>query len=320
MITLIKPLLIVFISLALGYAFGRIYRTKDSNIKKIRIILQRIALLGINPIAFLGAIWISPIRDLRIISLPIIGGIAIISGGILAFIYSRIRKFGRKQTGSLIPSGAFTNMGSIGGIVVYFFLGEAGFSLVPLYKFFEELLYYGAGFPIAKSFSDQKGVRGNPLKELIKDPFIRTMFSAITIGLILNFTGIPRPSWYADLNQGLIPLATVLLLFSIGLAIRFTSLKKYIEQAIVIAIIKSLLVPSIAFSLAILLNLGNMENGIALKVVLILSAMPAGFISLVPPTIYNLDLDLSNAAWIASMLSLLYSIPLLGLLLSFIGN
>jgi predicted permease len=317
--TLISPLLLVFFSLSAGYFFGNIYEKKALNIKKIRIFLQRTALLVLNPVAFLGAVWIAPVGNLRIITLPFVAAIAIITGGLMAFLYSRMSQLEPKQIGSLIPVCSFTNIGSIGGIVVFFLLGESAFSLVPIYKLFEELLYYGIGFPLAKSFSDLNKEKDNRLKYLVKDPFILTMLAAVTTGLILNFSGLNRPEWYTGLNGYLIPLATILLLFSIGMAIRFSKMKKYMKFGLVTVIIKTLIVPVTAMSFAVIFGLGDVENGLALKTVLVLSVMPAGFVSLVPPTIYDLDIDLSNTAWLASMASLIYVIPLLAWLIPMIS-
>ncbi|MGL1893913.1 MAG: hypothetical protein OCD02_19905 [Spirochaetaceae bacterium] len=314
----LSPLLLIFLSLVAGYLFGRIFNKKIGSLKKIRIVLQRVALQLLNPIAFLGAVWITPLKDLKIISIPFVGATAIITGGFLAFIYCKAKGIGRKQTGSLITSGAFTNIGSVGGIIVFFFLGEPGFSIVPLYKLFEELVNYGIGFPVAKSYSDHVGEKESRLKAIFKDPFIMSMLTAITIGLILNFSGAVRPGWYASLNSFLITGATVLLLLSIGMAFHFTSIKRHYRNSIAIAVIKSLMVPTIIFSIAMLLGLNTLENGLVIKVILILSAMPSGFASLVPPTVYDLDIDLSNTSWLFTMGTLIYTVPILYILLSLI--
>ncbi len=315
---LLFPLIIVFASLVAGYIFGRYYEKRWTHLKEIRINLQKIALMVVNPIAFLGAVWIAPIGNLKIITLPVICSIAIISGGFIAYMYCRLNKLGPKQTGSLTVVGGFTNIGSIGGIVVFFFLGEAGFSLVPIYKLLEEVVNYGIGFPVAKSFSDQVIVKENRLKAIFKDPFIMTMLVAVVIGIILNISPLERPLFYSKLNPVLITLATVMLLMSIGMAFHFTSMKKHLKHGASVALLKTLLVPVIACSAVFLFKLNGLENGLILKVVLILSAMPAGFVSLVPPTIYDLDIHLSNTAWLSTMFTLVYTIPLLGFLISLI--
>lgn len=315
MITLLKPFLIILLSLILGYFFGIFYEKRFTNIGKLRSLLQKIALLVLNPIAFLGAVWISPLRDIRLIAVPIVGGVALISGGVFTFLYCRIRKLDRISTGSLIPTGSFTNLGSIGGIIVFFFLGEAGFSFVPLYKLFEELIYFGIAFPIIKTFSNIETVEINRFKRIFKDPFIVIILIAIIIGSTLNFSGIERPNFYGVMNPFLISILTSLLLISVGMGFKFRKFKPYISHAIAISLIKTLLVPLVTISLAYFIGLGDIQEGLVLKVVIILSVMPAAVLSIIPATIYDLNLDMSNTVWLGSMLSLLYTMPLLALLL-----
>jgi hypothetical protein len=53
-----------------------------------------------------------------------------------------------QKTGSMYVCGAFTNIGSIGALVCFVFLGEKGFALVLIYKLFEELSIMRSGFPL----------------------------------------------------------------------------------------------------------------------------------------------------------------------------
>ncbi|MFH1153216.1 MAG: hypothetical protein V1793_05385, partial [Pseudomonadota bacterium] len=76
------------------------------------------------------------------------------------------------------------------------------------------------------------------------------------------------------------------------------------------------MVPFAIVSAGFFLGLGNMDAGLPLKVVLILSSMPVGFIAMVPPTIYDLDVDLANAGWLTTNGLLLLEIPVLLMLLS----
>lgn len=45
--------------------------------------------------------------------------------------------------------------------------------------------------------------------------------------------------------------------------------------------------------------------------ILNLSGMPVGFIAMVPPTLYDLDIDLANACWLLTNGLLVVMIPLL---------
>ncbi|MFH5184040.1 hypothetical protein ACHHV8_16140 [Paenibacillus sp. TAB 01] len=48
-----------------------------------------------------------------------------------------------------------------------------------------------------------------------------------------------------------------------------------------------------------------------LKVILILTAMPPAFTSLVPPQLYQLDTDLANSSWLFNSAMLLLVAPML---------
>ena len=308
---------IIFLGLILGYVVQILLRKKivsiPYDIETLRKTLQKIALLFFNPIAFMGAIWVVPLEDLKILALPIIGIIAWLLGGTLAFLFARLLGMSRKQTGSYIVSGGFSNIGSIGGLFCFIFLGEAGFALVSFYKLFEGLIYYSIGFPIAKSFSkDIKEIESasNHVKNVLTDPFILIATVSLLGGLILNMMDIERPEFYTDINAIFVPTATILLLSSIGMAMRFNRVEKYVKEGALIASIKFVIVPIITISIAHLLGFGEIDQGLPLKVVIILSSMPVAFTAMVPPTIYDLDVDLANATWLVTTTLLLLVVPL----------
>lgn len=307
---------LVAAGLAAGYLLQKLFDhgvlTSPMPVKTLRRRLQQIALLGLNPIAFLGAVWIAPIKSVRIAAMPFIGLSAILAGGFYAWIISRAARLDHRRAGSFVVCGGFTNIGSIGALVVYLLLGEGAFALVPFYKIFEELTYYGVGFPVARAYAGhEESAQGTRVGRLLKDPFVLAALTSIGIGYVLNVVGVPRPSWYGPLNSFLIPAASVLLLISIGLAMRFGRMKPYLGLGAAVAGIKFLLVPATVVTLAALVGLGRIDGGTPLKVVMVLSVMPTGFTALVPPTLYDLDIDLSNTAWLVTTSSLVLTVPIL---------
>ena len=76
------------------------------------------------------------------------------------------------------------------------------------------------------------------------------------------------------------------------------------------AMIKFIIVPVAATTIAYYIGFGKVDQGLPLKVTLILSSMPVGFIAMVPPTIYELDVDLANATWLVTNFLLLLIVPL----------
>lgn len=309
-------LALMFSSLTLGY-FIYIFVEKGVihlpfKLIVIRKVLQKVTLLFFIPVAFLGGVWIVKLDNIKILLLPFIGIIAISLGGGLSYAFAQFQGLTRRQTGSYIVSGAFTNIGSIGGLICYIFLGETAFAMVPLYELFGNLTYFTVGFPLAKSFSidhDMSTVSGINFKTVVKDPVAFIPVSAIIIGLILNLIGVRRPYFYTKINSVFIPTISVLFLLTIGMDMRFSSLRRYMRQSTIIVLIKHVIVPIVVSSIAFAIGFGSIEDGLPLKVVIILSSMPVAFLSMVPPTIYNLDIELANSNWLLSNIMLVIIIP-----------
>jgi predicted permease len=231
-----------------------------------------------------------------------------------------VLKLGRRQTGSFFACGSFSNIGSIGSLVVFVFLGEEAFAYVPLYKLFEEVFYFTIGFPIAKYFSpDDEGAPNETmalrLKRVFSDIFVVGALASITIGGGLNLAGVERPEIFGTLNAVFIPVGTFILLVSIGMAMRFSSIGRYVRECAAIAGIKFVILPVTACLAGYLSGLGATHEGLPLKVVLILSSAPVAFTALIPPSIYDLDLELSNACWLTSTLALFGVLPVVYLLI-----
>jgi len=308
---------IILTGLLLGYALQAlavrgIIRLPLS-IDALRKGLQRTALLFVNPVAIVGATWIVSIRDATLAALPFVGLFAIVTGGMLALGAARLLMLPPKKTGALFCCGSFTNIGSIGALVCYTFLGEPGFALVPIYKIFEELSYYSTGFPIAKYYSGSSLAEGrwDRVKSLARDPLIIVSVSSLLLGGALNLGGLERPAIYGAVNAVFIPLGAFMLLVSVGLAFRFRRVGGYLKESASVAAIKFAAVPVLASTLAWSLGFGAIDGGLPLKVVMILSSMPVAFNALIPPSIYDLDLDLANSCWFVTTALLALVLPVL---------
>ena len=313
---------IIVIGLIIGYILQQAIekkwiKTKISS-KSLSRYLQKFALLILNPIALLGAMWILKISDYRLLLLPILGAVALVLGGFIAYLFGRAQNLEPKKLGAYIVLGSFTNIGTIGALICFVFLGEIGFAFVPLYKLFEEIIYYGIGFPIAKSFSVNKSekIENKGLLRVLSDPFILVSVGSIIIGIILNISGIKRPDLYSSINSVIIPIMSLVLLISIGLNMKLNHIGKQVKSSMLLVIIKFLITPFIITAIAYFIGLGRFDNGIALKVIFVLSSMPSGFIALIPPSIYDLDLEFANTCWLYNYIALIFVIPWIGFILS----
>ena len=316
--TLIFSLGIIFLGLIIGYIIQRLESRRIIRIsigmENLRKIIQKVALLFFLPISTIGTLWIIKLDNIKIVALPFLGIFALFTGGVLGLILAKVLKLNQKDTGSMFTCSSFANIASIGGLTCYLFFGEEGFALVSFYALFVQISYYIVGFPIAKSFSNDINTNDNlltHLKKVFTDIFVVVALIYITIGVLLNLSGIARPVFYKAINAVIIPIQTILMLISIGLAMKFGRVRAFVRECLVVSFIKFTLVPLIVSMVAFFLGYGKLEGGLPLKVVIVLSSMPVAFTALIPVSLYNLNLDMANSCWLVTTLSLIIVLPLL---------
>ena len=339
-------LLIIPLGLALGWALRALLTTRSGRSRldkkwfpaqKLPLLLQKIALLGLNSIAIVTSIWALSLGASAVATLPFIG-LGVMAFGLFAGLAAM--KFLRmeKDSGTVFSlSSSMMNIGSIGSLVAFLILGEQAFALVPFYKLFEEAWFYGLCFPIAAGVHAKEaasirareavGLREHDantqspqgaafkLTRLLKDPMILVSLTAMGAGLALNISGIPRPQFFRTLNMWIVPASAFLVLVSIGMKIPKS--RKKIPRPVFYAFlgIRLILIPAFALALATLLGLPSLPDPTAFKVVVLLSFMPTAFTSLIPPVVYGLDFGLSFSLWLVSNLTLAGSLPLLWIIL-----
>jgi len=317
LLTYLLPIGLIALGLVIGQFIQILVKRnilpKNKPVDKYMKYLQMAVLLGLSPIITLGAFWGTRLNDFRYVFLPILGVSALSIGGLLGITASKILHHRRKQTGSMFVSSSFTNLGSFGGLICFIFFGEKSYAFVALYRLFEEFVYFLIGFPIAKLYGSSDGGHNNKnqLVRILTDPFILVYMISIATGIALNVSGIRRPEFYTTINEVLIPLTSVILVITVGFNMKIKAIGQYQRECLAVATIKYLLIPVIITSLAYLLGLADMSDGLAFKVVFILSAMPPAFFSLIPPQLYDLDTDLANSTWLFCTGALVLVVPLL---------
>lgn len=322
---LLLTLALIFASLALGYV-SRLLAPRlglgDGALLKLRKALQSVAIFALIPFSAMLSLWGLPAPETELLTLPFLGLAAYVWGGLLALGIGRLMKMGLAQTGSFYCCGTFTNLGAVGGLVCLMFLGEASIALVALYRLLEEIYYFGVSFPVARKYalagiSTQERPAG-----AVFQPVLFAILSALALGGCLNWLSVPRPGAMGMVASAAMLLATIFFLYAIGLSLRLSSLGRYLPAGLAMCGIKFLAVPMLIISLAICIGYANFDKGLALKVVSILSCMPVAMTALVPPTLFDLDVDLANACWIISTIGLIVVLPclMLGLPLLPAGN
>lgn len=318
-LSLIKTFLVLISGTLSGYLFQKWSKKNQwlnaEFLQKLAIFLQKLGMIWLMSITYIGSLWIFEIDSItELISLPFVGGLATIAGGLFAVRLANYLKYNRLDTGSIFSCGFFSNTVSLGGMICFFYLGEEGYALVPIYTFLIRLFYFGAGYPIARMYGSDNSSEENITKKLLailKDPFFYIGVGAVLLGLLLNMSSLPRPKIYGYVNEMLIPISTFILLFSVGLNLKLSRVNHYIKESLYLSAIKFLAVPLITLAIVLLLKYQSIGNGLPLKVSLIMSSMPVAFNSVIAANIYNLNVDLVNACWIFTTIGIIFVLPLL---------
>jgi len=283
--------------------------------KGISIFLQKLGMLWFISVTYIGSLWIFKIESItKIISMPFVGAVSTITGGFFAVMIAKYYHYNRMDIGSMFSCGYFANNVTLGGMICFFYLGEEGYALVPIFTFLIRLLYYGLGYPIAHMYAEDFDKQKETLKkiiEVIKDPFFYIGVGSVLVGISLNLSSLKRPEIYTIINKILIPLTTFILLFSVGLTFKFSRVSQYLKECFLISLVKFIAVPVTILVMALLLDYQSISQGLALKVSLILSSMPVAFNSVIAANIYKLNVDLVNSCWIFTTFAVLFVLPLL---------
>jgi predicted permease len=301
------PLVFISMVIILGFLTGWSlnYRWPIYSLK-IRIIAVFIAMRITIPLSVLLAVWQLNIESWLIAWLPIVGLIFLLSGFLIGWLISKLFQLSDIQHAVVAPAGSFTNIGAVGALVVFVYLGESGFALLPLFKLFEELVYFGFLFPYAARFSTLSQLKK---RAFWQDPVLQTMLIILLLGGALNACEVVRPEWFKAFTSLLIPIGSFCLMVSVGLVFCFKSILQHWRVATTLALSRQILLPIIVYCLVVFLGQADLYNGLALKVSVLLAAMPIAFIAILPAAIYQLDQDLANACWLISSLTFLIMLP-----------
>jgi predicted permease len=274
----------------------------------------KLVIIFFNPVIIIGAVWLVDLDDRKLFILPVLGGFTLILGGLLALLASKLLKLSRQKMGSMFTSGGFSNWGSFGVLICFVFLGEESLAFVALFMLLEQFLYYSAFFPIAKLFGESKDTGKkwrDTILSLMTDPMIVASSLGILVGILLNATEWQRPDFYSTINEILVPLLTFILVVSTGYNMKFKAVKAYVKESIAISTIKFIVVPFIVVSISFLFDLDNLNQGVVMNVILIMSIMPPAFLSLIPPQLYQLDVDLANSSWLINTALWILLLPIM---------
>ncbi|HUX20714.1 MAG TPA: hypothetical protein VMW69_05695 [Spirochaetia bacterium] len=313
---LIFVLVVSLGSVLIGYLLRRlrlfVSRSGIDRAQSVSKAIKLISMFVLNPITILDSFWRLPLSSRGLLLLPPLGLLLLAVGAAGALVFNRLFKIPPERAASVFVSGMFTNIVSFGGLTAFVFFGYQGYGLVMLFNMFISFAYYAVGFPVSERIARNER---NPFAispKLLRDrPYLFIPLAAIAVGLALNLTHVRALPWLGGLSSFLVSFIAAILGLAIGMTLHFGKMRRYRREILVIVAIKFILIPAVMIPLGLMIGLQHYLGGLPFRVLCIISFMPVAFNSLVPPALYDFDLDLANSGWIVTTFALVIVLPAL---------
>ncbi len=272
--------------------------------------VRKVAFFIFNPIILINSYWIVDFSNIHIFVLPFMCVFILVISGSIGLLFSKLFKHNNQQRASMFACSTFSNLGTIGGLIAFSFLGESGFAIAAMFIVLESFYNYLVGYPVVKILGEGTSKFKGNFKSFFQDPSIVIYLSAVVIGILLNLSPLKRPLFMLKYNEFMIPITSFLLIFPIAFKMNISKTHACLKEALVVTCIKFIIAPVLAISVAYLFGLNTVENGLVIKALIVMNLVPCGFNSILVPTIYKADRDVANSIWIFTMVVLIIIVPI----------
>ena len=297
---LVSMLAVLVVGLVSGYLAGSRFGLPEHFAKKI----MTIVLVCFNWLIALLVIW--PMQLSRqLIWLPIVGLILMLaitasSAGLFYFLEPD-----RRSRLTLVLAAGLSNTGYTGGaFVCYVLFGMAGLAMANIYLLLSVPAFYLIYLPFLKVRELRTKDRSTALKLDFLLDFRMLAIPAVIAAIILNLAHIKSPAFITKfyIIDILVCIASSLSFFAIGLRVKLSRLKNYINLYFLIAAVKFILTPAVALLIIALLTLtGQNLDSLVKKVIIVLSATPSAVLMVTMSNVFDLDGPLASALWVVTM-------------------
>jgi len=254
------------------------------------------------PALVLVVLWRAPMGlDSIRISIAAVAGIGIAL--LAAWLWYRRGAQPRYVTGALLLAATFPNVTYLGLPVLEATFGPWARSVAIQYDLLAVTpILLSGGIALAASYGGIK-LQGHPLLALLRVP---PLWAGV-VGIVLNLSQAPIPtiigSWLDMLAAGVVPL----MLFSLGLGLRWAGSWRYqVPLVLPVAFIQLLLTPLLVWGLARGIGL----QGEVLAAVVLEAGMPSMVLGIVLCDRYKLDTSLYAMAVTVSTVFSMLTLPL----------
>ncbi len=262
----------------------RLFRPQGLDADTLRNSLTTLVYVLLLPALVLVVLWRAPLSlDALRVALLAMLGIGVGMGS--AWLWFRRKRPAAAALGALLLAAAFPNATYMGLPVLEASLGSWARAVAIQYDLFAcTPLLLSVGVMLAQHYGGE-GKRAHPLHNLVRVP---PLWAAV-LGVGLNLGGVPLPSLLGGVMDLLAAGVVPLMLFSLGLGLRWGSgWGQHLSLVLPVVVIQLLLTPLVIWGAS---GLAVMEQGLRTAVVLE-AAMPSMVLGIVLCDRYRLDSSL----------------------------
>jgi hypothetical protein len=305
-----------FGSVIVGYLvqrlFGAVKIVTDRQFYVFSKYLKFICIAIIEPIPIVNSFWKITPPSGRLLLYSVIGATAILLGGLSAIVLVRIFHISPKRAGSVFTCSMFANIGALGSIIGFTLFGDMGYMFVRLYAIFEVFLCYAIGFPLSAQISEGMITKFRlDFSILRKQPMAFIPLAAVFFGVAFNYVGVPVSPFVDSVSDLAIPFVTGMIGFAIGITLHPAHVGNYKKEIALISAAKFVIIPAVVITLGYLLGFHTYLDGAPFKLLVFLAFIPSAFLALVPPAMYDFDLDCANSGWLVTTVIYMVLFPVL---------
>jgi hypothetical protein len=203
------------IACGIGWRLIKPFQLEADNVRQVLTSLVYGLLL---PALAILVLWQAPL-GLDTLRLTLSAALGVLGALLLSYIAFRIGKTTPANAGAMILAASFPNATYLGLPVLEHFLGPEGRSIAIQYDLFAcTPLLLTLGIIIAQRHSGTD-TQSHPLRSLLTVP---PLWGAV-LGITLNISNTPMPVWIAEWLQMLGGAVVPLMLFALGLSLRWSS-------------------------------------------------------------------------------------------------
>lgn len=240
-------------------------------------------------------------------SVPVVSVVTTLVGFILALgVYGYLlrNRLPRPTIGAMILAATWCNAMYLGLPITLAVVGDPGDHVPILFDYagMTPLLFtLGTAVCVAYGTSDETSSPRQALLQILRlPPFIATL-----AGIAFNASGLTLPLWFASAAETAGRVVAPLMLFSIGLTLRWPSFSRT-PVLLPAAIIRTIIVPAIVFPLAAYLH----ASDDILRATMLEAAMPSMMLPLVFAERYGLDVESLAEAILLSTIIAVGTLPI----------